>query len=338
MVLPLRFVPYHRLDGGTPNVVVDGSAGPGTVLTLSHWPGSPTPVEVRDDLSAQIAFRSLGHPDWFDGVEAVSNNHFDQDGLVSVFVLSEPDAALARRDRLVDVASAGDFGTFVERDAARVSMAVAAFAVGARSPVAGELADLGYQEQCGVLYQAALDRLVGWVDRPASARSLWEEEDAHLDESLRAIESGAVTIEEVPGLDLAWVTVAEDRGEHAARRFSGMDAYACHPMAIHHATACTRVMIRQGARFELRLRYEGWVMFVSRDLPARPDLRVLAVRLDEIEPNGPCWSADPPDAMTPSLRSRPGSDLAPDVVRRQVEEFLRTAPRAWDPFPVESTG
>ena len=60
-MLPLRFVPYHRLDG-MPNVIVDGSATAGTVLTLSHWPGSPTPVEARDDLSAQIALHALGHP------------------------------------------------------------------------------------------------------------------------------------------------------------------------------------------------------------------------------------------------------------------------------------
>ena len=37
-VLPLRFVPYHRLLD-TPNVVVDGSPTASTHLTLSHWPG-----------------------------------------------------------------------------------------------------------------------------------------------------------------------------------------------------------------------------------------------------------------------------------------------------------
>ena len=42
----LRFVPYHRL-GELPNVIVDGSPTSSTVLTLSHWPGSPTPTDLR---------------------------------------------------------------------------------------------------------------------------------------------------------------------------------------------------------------------------------------------------------------------------------------------------
>ncbi|MBK9970649.1 MAG: hypothetical protein IPP16_07900 [Acidimicrobiaceae bacterium] len=77
----LRFVPEHAI-AGIPNVVVDGSPNADTVLTLSHWPGSPTPPELRDDLSAQIAFRALSEPERFAGVEAVTNNHFDQDGIV----------------------------------------------------------------------------------------------------------------------------------------------------------------------------------------------------------------------------------------------------------------
>ncbi len=131
---PLRYVRYEEL-AGTPNVVVDGSAGPDTRLVLSHWPGSPTPDVVRDDLSAQIALRALDHPDLFDGIEAVSNNHFDQDGLMSVYALTEPDGARARRDRVIDVARAGDFGWFESRDSARIAMAIAAFADPEISPL-----------------------------------------------------------------------------------------------------------------------------------------------------------------------------------------------------------
>jgi len=67
-VQPLRFVGYHRL-ADTPNVVVDGSPTASTVLTLSHWPGSPTPEHLLDDLSAQIAFRALAEPSLFDGID-----------------------------------------------------------------------------------------------------------------------------------------------------------------------------------------------------------------------------------------------------------------------------
>ena len=78
----LAYVPYGEL-GGRPNVVVDGSPADGTLLCLSHWPGIGSPAEFAADLSAQMAFRYLGAFDRHDGAELVSNNHFDQDGLVA---------------------------------------------------------------------------------------------------------------------------------------------------------------------------------------------------------------------------------------------------------------
>jgi hypothetical protein len=116
---PLRFVPYDVL-GGDPNVVVDGSATEGTVLTLSHWPQSAVPPGLEADLSAEMAFAYLGRGDLHGPAAVVSNNHFHQDGLVSVFALVQPDAALARRGLLVDLAAAGDFATYRDRTAARV--------------------------------------------------------------------------------------------------------------------------------------------------------------------------------------------------------------------------
>jgi hypothetical protein len=126
----LKFVPYHLLDG-RPSVGLDGSPAPGTVLTVTHWPGYPPPVGIEDDLSAQMTFRLLGRPDLVpDEAEAVSNNHFDQDGLVSLYALVAPDDAVQRRRFLEDVAFAGDFALCRDRDAARVSMVLSALADG----------------------------------------------------------------------------------------------------------------------------------------------------------------------------------------------------------------
>jgi Family of unknown function (DUF6687) len=74
-----RFVPYPDLDG-IPNVVVDGARHADTLLTLSHWPHSGTPPALKEDLSAQIAFRYLDSPDLRVDAEVVSKNHFDEDG------------------------------------------------------------------------------------------------------------------------------------------------------------------------------------------------------------------------------------------------------------------
>src|SRR5215213_6612701 len=102
-----EFIPYDLLDG-RPNVVVDGSPAPGTVLTVTHWPGYLPPAGIADDLSAQMAFRLLERPDLMPSeAEAVSNNHFDQDGLVSIYALVAPDDAVRRRPFLEAVARAG---------------------------------------------------------------------------------------------------------------------------------------------------------------------------------------------------------------------------------------
>jgi hypothetical protein len=109
---PLRYEPYDATVG-VPNVVVDGSPNASTVLTLSHWPQLPAPDGFAADLSAQMAFHYLDNGATLHGnAEVVTNNHFDQDGLISMYALSRPDDALARRTLLEDVAAAGDFATY----------------------------------------------------------------------------------------------------------------------------------------------------------------------------------------------------------------------------------
>jgi hypothetical protein len=329
-VLPLRFVPYHRL-ADTPNVVVDGSPTASTVLTLSHWPGSPTPVDLLDDLSAQIAFRALDQPARFDGVEAVSNNHFDQDGLVSAFALVEPDAALARRRLLIDVASAGDFAVFTDRSAIRVAMAIAAHDDPERSPLGAALFADGYEEQCGSLYEALLPRLVGMVDDPESVRHLWEEEDAHLTESLAAIDAGVVRLHEEAALDLAVCVVPDEWAERATTRFTIAGSAALHPAALPNRTSQMRVVVSQAGVHRLQCRYETWVMFRSRALVPRPDLRVLATRLDEVEGQA-VWHADAPGSLTPELAPTGTTTLSLDHFLAETRRFLTDAHPAWDPF------
>jgi hypothetical protein len=309
-VRPLRYVPYGEL-GDLPNVVVDGSAAPSTRLVLSHWPGSATPAEVRDDLSAQIAFHALDRPALLEGLEVVSNNHFDQDGLVSVFALVEPDAALERRKQLIDVARAGDFGWFEERDSARIAIAIA------------HIDD----------YPDALPRFAEMLDHPDRFRSIWEAEDAHLDASLRAVDDGTIPIDEFPELDLAVVTVPESWTERAAHRFTMDWTAAVHPFAINNATDRFRILLVHGRRYRLECRYETWVQFVSRPVLPRPDLRGLAVALNEHEAV-PTWTADSPGALTPMLRRSDDTDssIAPEQLVADVKAWLAAAPPAWDPF------
>lgn len=313
----MQYRAYGELDG-VPNVVVDGSAHADTVLTLSHWPHSGTPPALRDDLSAQIAFHYLDRPEWHVDAEVVSNNHLDQDGLAAMYTLVDPAGAEPRREQLVDLARAGDFGTFRARDSARIAWAIAELASGD----AGE----GYLE--------LLDRLPELLDHPERYRTLWADEDLHLDATAAALADGAVTITEVPDVDLAVVTVPDGWTPRRVHRFTVAIDQAAHPSAIHNATDRFALLYSQATRYEFEYRYEGWVQYATRRPRPRVDLGPLAEELSADEPGGTRWTFDGVGALAPRMRlhGAEASSVAPDSFRDRLVSFLRSAPPAWDPY------
>jgi len=328
----MEYAPYHEL-AGRPSLILDGSPTDGTMLTVTHWPGYIAPPELWADLSAQMAFRLLDHPDLAAGAGLASNNHFDQDGLVSIHAVTSPDDALARRSFLEDVAAAGDFGTYRDRDAARVSMVLSAYAAGD-----GGL-DLppSYPDQTAVLYTELLGRLPELCDHIDRYRHLWAEEDATLDVSERAIETGHVTIGETSDVDLAVVDVGTSAPRSGGHRFGGDWANGLHPMAVNNATERLVVATVRGQSYEVELRYESWVQVRSRPLRLRRDLVPLAERLQDEERGDATWTADAVGSLTPRLTSGAGdSSIDRDRFLDLLISHLGTAPPAWDPFQPKS--
>jgi hypothetical protein len=328
----LHFVPYDTL-GGRPNVIVDGSPTDGTVLCLSHWPGMVSPDAFLADLSAEMAFAYLDHYGLHGSAVAVSNNHFDQDGLVSLFALIDPDAAIARRALLIDVAGAGDFARFRHREAARISMVLSAYATAERSPMADLPGDYG--EMTAQLYTELIERIGELCDHPDRYRSLWAEEDATLSATEAALATGAISIEEVDDIDLAVVTVTEGAPNKGGHRFAGQWVSGPHPMALYNATDRFAVLLIRGQHVEFSYRYETWVQYRSRPLAFRVDLEALAERLNGEEPGSSRWVASRVSSLIPTLRieGEGVTDLDPGRVRLLLENHLRSAPPAWNPYP-----
>src|SRR5262252_4569395 len=146
----MRFRPYDQATD--PNIVVDGSPRDNTLLTLSHWPKSGTPAELKADTSAEIALKYLASPRFHVESEIVTNNHFDQDGLVGVFALIDPATATRHHDLLIDIASAGDFGVFKTREAARINFVIAAFSESKTSPFPKQIFSHSYPSMAAELY------------------------------------------------------------------------------------------------------------------------------------------------------------------------------------------
>ncbi len=160
-----------------------------------------------------MAFRLLARPDLVpDEAEAVSNNHFDQDGPVSLYALVDPDEAVRRRRFLEDVACA-DFGLRRDRDAARLSMLLSALAGGDDLPA-------DYPERTGVLlYEDVLGRLLELAPPASTATSGVTRTPRSPPATLRSRTAGP--IEERPDVDLAVVRVAEDTPDAGGHRFGG---------------------------------------------------------------------------------------------------------------------
>ena len=337
MAFPLRFEPYETTES-VPNVVVDGSPNPATTLSLTHWPRLPAPPDLADDLSAQIAFRYLDRgADRHGAAEVVTNNHYDQDGLVSAFVLTDPDEAMRRRALLEDIAAAGDFATYRDRTAARVSKVLSAFTDPDRSPLAPLPED--YPEMCSLLYREVLGRLPELIDNIDDYQDFWADEDHQLTVSEAALGSGAATIAEDADLDLAIVTVTGDLGALSGHRFGGRSYQGFHPMALNNATDRVALVLLRGRTYRFTYRYEGWVQFCSRRVRPRVDLEPLAVRLTERETAGAVWTSTAVSDITPELFTVDGaeSSITPNDFVATVSDHLRTAPPAWDPW-VTSTG
>ena len=119
-----RFVPYGERAPATdgPTISCDGRV-PGSTLELTHWTDNATPDHLYADTSTECALRlaracargehaALAHA-------TVLNNHFDTDGVLSVWACLEPEAALAHAELLAEGAAAGDFGEWSSPRGAR---------------------------------------------------------------------------------------------------------------------------------------------------------------------------------------------------------------------------
>ena len=314
----MRFVGYADA-ASEPNVIVDGAANDGTLMTLSHWPRSGTPADLMADTSTAIVFNYLDRPDLHVPADVVSNNHFDEDGLVGIYALLEPDAAASRRDLLIDVAQAGDFGVFTSRRAARVAFALSAHADPRTSPLPRSLFDRPAAQADEAVYRALLDvlpRLLADVDE---YRSLWGPEDEALTRTERLFDDGRITLEEQPALDLAVV-----RGPAAGE---------WHPMAVHTRTAATRLLLVHGTRVEFRYRYESWVQMASRRPALRVDLTALADELTREDGADGRWRFEGVEHIAPRMFREGGpSALTPEDIRRRLEAALRAGTPAWNPY------
>jgi len=121
----MRFEFYTDALENVPKLSVDGTVD--NSIHFSHWEGNSTPTEVKADTSTEIALNLVASPNraaLTQGIELVTNNHFDTDGALSCWTVLTGERALAYRDLLISAAEAGDFSENSSDDGVRVSIAI----------------------------------------------------------------------------------------------------------------------------------------------------------------------------------------------------------------------
>jgi Family of unknown function (DUF6687) len=303
----VKYVAYSKLDG-VPNVIVGGAAQADTVLTLGNWPGSSSPPEFRADTSTEIVLNYLSTPgankQYAPGVRAVSNNHFDEDGLCAMWAVLNPKLAPKQRDLLVDVANAGDFNTYRRPQAAKVVFIIRRYADPERSPLAGKLQ--GDDGTGSSRYPALLPLLTDFLEETERHGPYWDQEWSAMLRSKTALVTGQVELHEVPHVDLAVAQAPE----------------ALHPMVLYNNTERLRVLTAlPGGFYCLRYRYETWVQFASRPVLPRVDLTPLLPLLQDRERSGATWTFDGNAQTTPALQPL-GPDGQPSPSSLSLEVLL----------------
>src|ERR1041385_2270800 len=121
----MRFEFYHSGLENVPHLSVDGTVS--NSIHLSHWNGNETPAAVKADTSTEITLNVMALPNIdaiTQGIQLVTNNHFDTDGVLSVWTMLNGERALSLRDKLVPAAEAGDFSEFTNEAAIRASITI----------------------------------------------------------------------------------------------------------------------------------------------------------------------------------------------------------------------
>jgi Family of unknown function (DUF6687) len=121
----MRFEFYSEALDDVPKLSVDGTVS--NSIHFSHWQDNETPQELKADTSTEIALNLVTSPRrnaLTKNIDLVTNNHFDTDGMLSVWTVMTGEQAAQYRDVLIAAAEAGDFSEYSSADGVRISLAI----------------------------------------------------------------------------------------------------------------------------------------------------------------------------------------------------------------------
>jgi hypothetical protein len=233
----------------------------------------------------------------------VSSNHFDVDSFLSVWVACNPTEALVHKDLLTKAATIGDFRELrLSKDdgtADEVSFKALAIVCWLNSeerrlfyrPFEGKISRaMGEGEEGDLKFHHFLPLLGGVLDDPMKVEDQWKEEYGRVVEEYFLLHQDTATRIERHD-DISAVVVRSKQPLHYYSLFSasiGLD---------------TVISLHEGQRYEVELKYTGYIDLKSRPTLPRVEIERLSNRLNELEKApGVTWHANRINDSGPLLR------------------------------------
>lgn len=331
----MRFEFYHAGLDDVPKLSVDGTVG--NSLHFSHWHGNRTPHALKADTSTEIALNLVGSANYqelTEGIELVTNNHFDTDGVLSVWTVLAGERAVALREELIAAAEAGDFSEYSSTDGVRASIVIQGSDMVVPddkdgSPLARRLAGENVTDEARA-YELVLPEVERVLTRIDDYEPLWRDAWTRIAAGLESFARGASRVEERVDARLSVITLAPElfgpQGFDPLRHVAPFTAISQHARGQLYLIATP---MNGGWSYRADYPYYSWAETIVRPRVERRDLRQLVARLDELEQNTKGrWQLDDRELSSAFKFMDEGgtqcaSRLAPERVAEEVSKELK---------------
>jgi hypothetical protein len=338
----MKFQYYENSLADVPKLSVDGTVD--NAIHFSHWKGNKTPASVKADTSTEIALNLVSAPDREEltqGIDLVTNNHFDTDGVLSVWTVLTGERALELRDRLIAAAEAGDFSELSTRAAVRASIVIqgsdSPIDENAGSPLARQLAGEPVSDDARA-YELVLPQVEQVLTRTNDYASLWCDPWNRIATALDSFAKGRSRVDEDSEAKISLVTLAPEifssSGFKPTRHCAPFTAIS------HHARGEVFLIatpFEGGWAYRIDYPYYSWAETIVRPRIERRDFSSLVAVLNEMEANtAGSWRLDTSElASAAKFSDQTGkltaSGLSLDVVSANLRSCLM-GPRAQPPI------
>jgi len=327
----MRFEFYSEAIADVPKLSVDGTVD--NAIHFSHWQGNTTPPEVKADTSTGIALNLVGSPnraELTEGIELVTNNHFDTDGVLSVWTVLTGERALAYRDLLIAAAEAGDFSEHSSDDGVRVSIAIQGSDQASPnnddgSPLARLLAGEEVDDDARA-YDLVLPEVERLLTNINDYEQLWREGWANVAAAIESFERGKSTVTEYSDAKISLITLALELFDGAGFSPTRHSApYTAISKFAKGALFLIAIPTGSGWFYRLDYPYYSWAETITRPRVERRDLTSALQSLNNKESNRDGrWQTDDRE-MTSAVKFLDGHrTLAPSRLEpNEVAEVLQ---------------